>query len=47
LAVVHTFNPNTQETEAGGLSEFEACLVYRVISRTARATWKPCFEKVW
>jgi hypothetical protein len=36
--VAHTFNPSTQETEAG-ISEFEASLVYRgVSSRTARAT---------
>jgi hypothetical protein len=35
--VVHAFNPKTQEAEAGGLSEFEASLVYKVSSRTARA----------
>jgi hypothetical protein len=36
--VVHTFNPSTQEAEAGRqISEFEASLVYRVSSRTARA----------
>jgi hypothetical protein len=33
----HAFNPNTQEAEAS--------LVYRVSSRTARATEKPCLEK--
>jgi hypothetical protein len=27
------------------ISEFKANLVYRVSSRTARATEKPCFEK--
>ena len=36
--VAHTFDPSTQETEAGGFLEFEASLVYRVSSRTARAT---------
>jgi hypothetical protein len=35
--VAHAFNPSTQEAEAGGF-EFEASLVYRVSSRTARAT---------
>jgi hypothetical protein len=34
---VHAFNPSTWEAEAGG-SEFEASLVYRVSSRTARTT---------
>ena len=33
--VAHAFNPSTWEAEAGG-SEFEASLVYRVSSRTAR-----------
>jgi hypothetical protein len=34
----HTFNPSTRKAEAGGfLSEFEASLVYKVSSRTARA----------
>jgi hypothetical protein len=33
--VVHAFNPSTWEAEAG---EFEASLVYRVSSRTAKAT---------
>jgi hypothetical protein len=38
--VAHAFNPSTQETEAGRFlsSEFEASLVYKVSSRTARAT---------
>jgi hypothetical protein len=35
LKMVHTFVPSTQEA---GRSEFEASLVYRVSSRTARAT---------
>ena len=36
--VVHVFNPSTREAEAGRFSEFEASLVYRVSSRTARTT---------
>jgi hypothetical protein len=36
--VAHAFNPSTREAEAGGFLEFEASLVYRVSSRTARAT---------
>jgi hypothetical protein len=36
--VVHAFNPSTWEAEAGGSLESEASLVYRVSSRTARAT---------
>jgi hypothetical protein len=38
--VVHAFNPTTWEAEGRGrrISEFEANLVYRVSSRTARAT---------
>jgi hypothetical protein len=46
--VAHTFNPSTWEAweaEAGRISEFEASLVYRVSSRTARATQKLCLEK--
>jgi hypothetical protein len=35
--VAHIFNPSTWEAEAGN-SEFETSLVYRVSSRTARAT---------
>jgi hypothetical protein len=31
------FNPSTGEAEAGRISEFEASLVYKVSSRTARA----------
>jgi hypothetical protein len=34
--VAHTFNPSTWEEEAGESLEFEASLVYRVSSRTAR-----------
>jgi hypothetical protein len=39
--VAHAFNPSTWEAEAIlslRISEFEASLVYRVSSRTARAT---------
>jgi hypothetical protein len=37
--VAQTFNPNPQEAEMGRwISEFEASLVYRVSSRTARTT---------
>jgi hypothetical protein len=36
--VAHAFNPSTWEAEAGGFLEFEASLVYRVSSRTAKAT---------
>jgi hypothetical protein len=36
--VAHTFNPSTREAEAGGSLEFKASLVYKVSSRTARAT---------
>jgi hypothetical protein len=35
--VTHAFEPSTQEAEAGWISEFEASLVYKVSSRTARA----------
>ena len=36
---MHTFNPRTWEAEAGRqICEFEASLVYRVSSRTAKAT---------
>jgi hypothetical protein len=33
----HAFNPSTRDAEAGGFSEFEASLVYRVSSRTVKA----------
>jgi hypothetical protein len=36
--VAHAFNPSTWEAEAGGFLTFKASLVYRVSSRTARAT---------
>jgi hypothetical protein len=41
--VAHVFNASTWEAEAG-ISEFEASLVYRVSSRTARDSYteKPC-----
>ena len=35
--VVHAFNPSTQEGRDRRISEFEASLVYKVSSRTARA----------
>jgi hypothetical protein len=36
--VAHAFNPSTWKAEAGRqISEFEASLVYRVSSRTARS----------
>jgi hypothetical protein len=44
--VAHAFNPSTWEAEAGGFLESEATLVYRVSSRTARATQRnPVLEK--
>jgi hypothetical protein len=36
--VALAFNPSTWEAEAGGFLKFKASLVYRVSSRTARAT---------
>jgi hypothetical protein len=42
--VVHAFDPSSWEAEAGRF-EFEASLVHRVSSRTAKATEKPCLEK--
>lgn len=41
--MVHTFNPSTQETEAGR-SEFKLSLVYRANFKTAKATYieRPC-----
>ena len=42
VVVAHAFNPSTREVDSGGrgrqISAFEASLVYRVSSRTARAT---------
>ena len=45
--VVHTFNPSTWVAEAGRrISELEASLVYRMSSRTVRATQRnPVSEK--
>jgi hypothetical protein len=37
VVVAHTFNPSTWEARGRRISEFEASLVYRVSSRTARA----------
>ena len=43
---MHTRNPSTLGGRGRQISEFEASLVYRVSSRTARATQrKPCLEK--
>jgi hypothetical protein len=36
--VAHAFNPSTREARGRQISEFEASLVYRVSSRTAKAT---------
>ena len=36
--VAHAYNPSTREAEAGGFLSSEASLVYKVSSRTARAT---------
>ena len=43
--MVHTFNPITQEAEAGGSLEFKASLVYRASSWTARATQRNPSQK--
>ena len=43
--VAHAFNPSTWEAEQGDLCEFNDSLVYRVSSRTAGATGRPCFKK--
>jgi hypothetical protein len=44
--LANTFNPSTWEAEAGGSLEFEASLVYRVSSGTARVTQRnPTVEK--
>ena len=43
---MQAFIQSTQEEEAGGCFEFEVSLVYRVSSRTARATQRiPVFNK--
>jgi hypothetical protein len=36
--VAHAFNPSTWEAEAGGFLSLRPALVYKVSSRTARAT---------
>jgi hypothetical protein len=36
--VAHAFNPSTRGSRGRWISEFKASLVYRVSSRTARAT---------
>ena len=46
--VTHAFNPNIQEAEGDRgrqISEFEASLVYKVSSRTARATQETLSQK--
>jgi hypothetical protein len=44
--VAHTFNPEHSGGRGRRISEFEASLVYRVSSRTARATQRnPVSEK--
>ena len=43
--VVHTFNLRTWKAKAGNISKFEASLVYRVSSRTARAIQRNTVSK--
>jgi hypothetical protein len=43
--VSYAFNPSTQETRGRQISEFEASLVYRVSSRTARGYTEKCCTK--
>jgi hypothetical protein len=43
--VAHAFNPSTWEARGRPISEFEASLVYKVSSRTARATEKHCLKE--
>jgi hypothetical protein len=43
--VAHAFNPSTGEAEAGRFLSFEASLVYKVNSRTARATQRNPISK--
>jgi hypothetical protein len=40
VVVEHAFNPSTQEAKTDGLFEFEVSLIYRAISRPAKATGK-------
>ena len=43
--MAHAFSLSTQEVEAGDLCEFEASLVYRVSSRTAKAIQRLCLKQ--
>ena len=43
--MAHAYNHNILEAEAGGISEFEASLVYKVGSRTVRASQNPVSER--
>jgi hypothetical protein len=46
--VVHTLDPPTWEAEAGGLLNLRSVWIYRVNSRTARATQRnPVYSPVW
>ena len=46
VVAAHTGNPSTLGGRGRGISEFEASLVYRVSSRTARATQRnPVWKK--
>ena len=45
VAGAHTFNPNTEEAEAGGSLKLKASLVYRVSSRTVRVTQRDHVSK--
>jgi hypothetical protein len=38
VVVAHTFDPSAWKAESRWISEFKASLVYKVSSRTARAT---------
>ena len=42
----HAFNPSTWEAEERQISEFKVSMVYKVSSRTASYTEKPCLEKI-
>ena len=43
--MAHSFNPSTWEAEAVDLIEFEASLVYKLSSSTARATQRNLVSK--
>ena len=45
VVVAHTFDPSTQETEAGGYLWIQSQPGYRDRSKTANYTEKPCLEK--